>query len=233
MTRGTLIKFGIPVLILAAIAVAVVTMLPGVAPPGVGADHHYPTIPTWPQFSMEYETDGPAVSVGPGPAEVLREVRRLEFGSMTQWTDTVTTAPTIETRVGQFSRVGSYKRLDGTTFTEYDAMSGTTQEEEIEDGTVVGPFMQPFPIEESGYEFTPTTTEAAVCFTGECQENAEGLLYVKESGTEMVFVRDARGIPLRIGEGFVVREIRINDAQQPVEIDEQRDDNEDQEPDDE
>ncbi len=226
MTKGTLIKFGIPVLILAAISafVAVAVL------PDVGADTEYPTIPTWPQFTMVYETDGHAVSVGPGPAEVLRETRRVEYGSATQWTDTVLQAPTIETRVGAFNRTGSYKRLDGRTYTEYDALTDATQKEEVEEGRVVGPFMQPFPIEESGYEFTPATTEATVCFMGECQENAEGLLYRTESGTELVFVNDARGIPLRIGDGFIVREIRVNDAQQPVGNDERPVDNEDGEP---
>ena len=170
---------------------------------------------------MVYETDGNSYAVGQNPAVVTRETHRLEFGSPSQWTDTVTASPDVQARVGMFNVTGSYKRLDGRTYTKYDALTDTTEEEEAEEGRVVGPFMMPFPIKESGYTFTPTTTEATVCFMAECQENAEGLLYVKPSGTEFVFVNDARGIPLRIGDesnGFVVHEIRINDPQQPVNL---------------
>ena len=199
-------------LVLAAISAFMVV----VALPGVGADVEYPTIPTWPQFVMEYETDGHAVSVGQNTAKVLREVRRLDYVSRTEWNETVLEAPTVQARVGAFDRIGSYNRLDGSVFTEYNALTDTTQQKEVEEGRVAGPFMLPFPIEESGYEFTLTTTEATVCFMGECQENAEGLLYRRPSGTELVFVNDARGIPLRINDGFIVREIRINDGKQPV-----------------
>ena len=218
MMRKTLIKFGLPVAALAAIAVFAVMMTAR-----IGADTDRPTIPTWPGFTMAYETDGHAYTVGQNPAVVTRETHRLEFTSMTNWTDTVTAAPTIKTRVGSFSATGSYQRMDGTTLTEYDALTDSTTQEEVGEGRVVGPFMMPFPIEESSYEFASTTTDATVCFKDKCHVNAPGLLLpAGQDGSDMVFVNDARGIPLRIGDasdGFVARTVQINDAQQTPVID--------------
>ena len=179
-----------------------------------------PVIPTWPQFTMVYETDGAAIAIGQNPAEITREVRRLEYQSETQWTDTVIEAPTIETRVGQFSGVGSYKQLNGKTLTEFDAMDGYTDETTettLEEGTTTSTIMPPFPIEESGIECTPIATNSRVCFRDQCTDNAEGLLYRKASGSEAVFVNDARGIPLRVGspstrDAFIVKEIQIDDT---------------------
>ena len=56
--------------------------------------------------------------------------------------------------------------------------------------------MLPFPIEESGVEFTPVTTNSRVCFRDQCTDNAEGRLYRKASGSEMVFVDDASWVSL-------------------------------------
>ena len=71
------------------------------------------------------------------PAEVTREVRWLEYQSETQWKDIVIEAPTIETRVGQFNRVGSFQQLNGRTFTEFDALGGSSHETTVEEGTRV------------------------------------------------------------------------------------------------
>lgn len=60
-----------------------------------------------------------------------------------------------------------------------------------------------------------TTTNAKVCFLEDCTENAPGLLYRESNGTEFVFVEDARGIPLRVGDSFIVKEIHIKDTRQP------------------
>ena len=209
------------------VGVALVTVL-GI---GVRADATKPvppgvvsvTIPTWPAFSMVYETDGAVVSVGSDPAQTIREVHQLDYQSKTQWRDTVLeAAPSIQTSVGEFSRVGSYVHLDGDTYTEFNAMDGaesekTIFEETIEKGTtrLAGPNMHPFPIEESGIETTATSTTARVCFQEKCTDNAQGLLYRKASGSEKVFVDDARGIPLRVDNKFIVREPKIDDERQP------------------
>ena len=76
--------------------------------------------------------------------------------------------------------------------------------------------MLPFPIEESGVETEPTVTSAKVCFNDECTENAAGLLHRKGNGSEVVYVDDARGIPLRVDDAFVVKEIHIEDAKQQI-----------------
>ena len=72
-----------------------------------------PAIPTWSPFTMVYETDGITYSVGSSPAVTTTEVRRLEYQSRTQWTDTVVEAPTITTTVGSSSRVGASTRVNG------------------------------------------------------------------------------------------------------------------------
>ena len=59
-------------------------------------------------------------------------------------------------------------------------------------------------------------TSAKVCFNDECTENAAGLLYKQTNRSELVFVDDARGIPLRVNDAFIVREIRIQDAKQQI-----------------
>ena len=81
---------------------------------------------------------------------------------------------------------------------------------------LTGSMPPPFPIEESGVETEPTVTSAKVCFNDECTENAAGLLYRKANGSEFVFVDDARGIPLRVNDAFVVKEIHIKDAKQQI-----------------
>ena len=167
---------------------------------------------------MEYETDGIVYSVGSSDSVTTREVRRLEYQSRTQWTDTVIEAPTITTAVGSESRVGSTAQLNGSAYTESNASGETTYTDTIGERTMLlaGSLPQPFPIEESGVETEPTSTSAKVCFHDECTENAAGVLYKKANGSQFVFVDDARGIPLRVDEAFVVKEIRINDAKQQI-----------------
>ena len=38
-----------------------------------------PVLPTWPQFTMVYETDGATIGIGQNPSVVSREVHRLEY----------------------------------------------------------------------------------------------------------------------------------------------------------
>ena len=50
-----------------------------------------------------------------------------------------------------------------------------------------------------------------MCFNGDCEENAGGILYEGDR-IELVLVDDSRGIPLRQGDGFfLVREVEIHD----------------------
>lgn len=174
-----------------------------------------PALPTWPEFTMEYETDGVVYSVGSEPSVTTRETRRLDYVSATKWTDAVLEAPTITTSVSSTTRVGSYMKLDGASLTESET-AGESRTRTIEEDTirVVGTMPPPFPFEALGLEMEDTTTTAKVCFLDECVENAPGLLYTKDNGVEFVFVDDVRGIPLRVDDGFIVKEIRIEDTQQ-------------------
>ena len=215
-SRQTL-RLGLVLLIAAVVATS------GVVAMSVGADEPTGTdlviLPEWPPFTMVYETDGIVYSIGSSPPVTTREVRRLEYQSRTQWTDTVVEAPTITHAVGSDSRVGSSARLNGDSYTEYNASGEMTYAETIGENTtkVVGTMPPPFPIEDSRIETEPTVTSAKVCFNDECTENAAGLLYKQTKRSELVLVDDARGIPLRVNDdAFVVREIRIKDAKQQI-----------------
>ena len=213
MASSPTLRLGLVLLIAAVVATSVVVAM-SVWADGPAA----PAIPTWPPFTMVYETNGIVYSVGSSPSVTTREVRRLEYQSRTQWTDTVVEAPTITTTVGSTSRVGSSTRLDGDSYTESNASGETTYAETVgENETMLaGSLPPPFPIEESGVETEPTVTSAKVCFNDECTENAAGLLHRKGNGSEFVYVDDARGIPLRVNDAFVVKEIHIKDAKQQI-----------------
>ena len=167
---------------------------------------------------MVYETNGVVYSIGSSPSVTTREVRRLEYQSRTQWTDTVIDDPTITTTVGWSSRVGASTRVNGDSYTEYNSSGESTYTETVGENTTMltGSMPPPFPIQESGVETEPTVTSAKVCFNDECTENAAGLLRRKANGAEFVYVDDARGIPLRVNDVFFVKEIRIIDAKQQI-----------------
>ena len=205
---------GLVLLIAAVVAASVVVAMSVWADGPAG-----PVIPTWPPFTMVYETDGVTYSLWSSPSVTTREVRRLEYQSQTQWTDTVIEAPTITSKVGSTSRVGYSTRVDGDSYTEYNASGEMTYAEELgENETMLAgsSLPPPFPIEDSRFEIESTVTSAKVCFNDECTENAAGQLRRKANGGEFVYVDDARGIPLRVGDAFIVREIRIQDAKQQI-----------------
>ena len=60
---------------------------------------------------------------------------------------------------------------------------------------------------------TPTRVETGilVCFSEECEVNAIGLLYRLEDGGERLFADDSRGFPLKMGDAFEVKELRVDD----------------------
>lgn len=173
----------------------------------------------WPPFTMVYELeDGQSVMVGDRPVE-SRQSRRFEYQSATEWTDTVLESPPIETRVGTFSQVGSYRRLDGRRLVGYDSVTDSIREDEVEEGSrrLANGFFLPYrnrQFEElDGIPPVKVETGALVCFRNECEDNAIGLLYRLENGQERVFADDSRGFPLGIGTLFVVNELRVDDEQ--------------------
>ena len=171
----------------------------------------------WPPFTMVYELEqGQSVMVGDRQV-ASRQLRRFEYQSATEWTDTILESPPIETRVGTFSQVGSYRRLDGRRLIEYESVTDSIREDEIEEGVrhLANGFFLPY--RNRRYEeldgITPVKVEAGaiVCFRDQCEDNATGLLYRLENGQERVFADDSRGFPLGFGTLFVVRELRVDD----------------------
>ena len=212
MASGQTLRFGLVLLIATVVAASIVVM--SVWADGPAA----PAIPTWPPFTMVYETDGIVYSVGSSPAVTTREVRRLEYQSRTQWTDTVVGAPTITTTAGSDSRVGYSTRVNGDSYTESNASGETTYSDTVGENEtrIASGLPLPFPIEDSRFETEPTVTSAKVCFNDECTKEAAGLLHRRANGAEFVYVDDARGIPLRVNDAFVVKEIRITGAKQRI-----------------
>ena len=213
MASSQTLRLGLVLLIAAVVAKSVVVAMSVWADGPAG-----PVIPTWPPFTMVYETNGVVYSIGSSPSVTTREVRRLEYQSRTQWTDTVVEAPTITTMVGSTSRVASSTRVNGDSYTEYNASGELTYADTVGENTTMlaGSLPPPFPIEDSRVETEPTVTSAKVCFNDECTENAAGLLRRRANGAEVVYVDDARGIPLRVNDTFVVKEIRITGAKRQI-----------------
>jgi hypothetical protein len=170
----------------------------------------------WPPFTMVYElAQGQAVMVGNRQVDPW-QMRRMEFVSPTKWKVTVLESASIETSVGAFSQTGSYQMLDGRQFTEFDAATNSYHEETVDRAVRRIPTAFPAPFQMLGLEMeglTPTrvVTTATVCFQEDCRENATGLLFIKDNGQEYLFANDSRGIPLRIGTGFRVKELRVED----------------------
>ena len=208
-----IIRFCVLLLIVAAVAGSI-----AVAVSARAEVREYHTMPTWPAFSMLYTTPGYTYSRGQGEPVAVTEIHRLDYESATQWVNTVVESPDITTAVGTHNRVGQYTALSGNTYTEYDGAGVETHTETVADDTtfIVGTMPAPFPIVASGVETAITTTTARVCFLEECTNNAGGILYTMDNGSEFVFVDDARGIPLRVNESFVVKEITIQDSKQPI-----------------
>ena len=147
MASSQTLRLGLVLLIATVVATSVVVAMSVWADGPAG-----PVIPEWPPFTMVYETNGIVYSIGSSPSVTTREVRRLEYQSRTQWTDTVIEAPTITTRVGSTSRVGASTRLNGDSYTESNASGETTYSDTVgendnEDSQAAMPL--PFPIEDS------------------------------------------------------------------------------------
>ncbi len=169
-----------------------------------------------PSMTMVYETDGDAVGVGNNPPVTIREVHRLEYRSKTDWVDTVIEASPIVQVIpeGVYDPVGSYQRVDGTQFTEFDASTNDGFQEVMEPKTIFLPHraLRPYYLRDLDQSPSRVDTLSKVCYGDDCEENVQGLLYVLSSG-ERVFLDDPRwDIPLRAGDWFEVRELEIHDV---------------------
>ena len=168
----------------------------------------------WPPLIMKYNVEA-AVS-----GRSIGEVRQLTHNSRTSWIEEVIEADDITVRVGTFNAVGSYQKLDGRVYTEYDAITGETRTETVSDDVVRIPRggLIPIPIAviESalGKQAEEVATTTKVCFDDDCTELASGW-EISDGNSTVVFADDARGIPIRIGN-FVVTEVLVRGARQPV-----------------
>ena len=168
----------------------------------------------FPSFVMIYEKQGPVSSVGQGAPKSTMEIHRLEYSSMNKWIDTVIEAEPVVTAVGTFSRVGSYQQVENGVVTEFDAVTGHTQKDDVGDNTrrIPNSFLAPYQIqglEAAGEDSTQVTTASTVCIRAQCAENATGLKYVVD-GKERIYAANTNGIPLKIGDSFFVSRLEIN-----------------------
>ncbi len=168
----------------------------------------------WPPLVMKYNIEA-AVS-----SRSIGEVRQLTYDSRTSWIEEVIEADNIVVSVGTFNNTGSYQKLDGRVYAEYDAITGRTSTEAIPKGVVMIPWggFMPIPIAvlESilGKPAEKVATTTKVCFDDDCTEFASGWK-IPDGKSTFVFADDARGIPVQIGN-FVVTEVLVRGAQQPV-----------------
>lgn len=89
----------------------------------------------WPLPTMIYKVDGPVHN-----GHTVREVRRLEYRSATDWTDMVIESDPIESlALGAVRTTGSYMRLRDELIEEYDSITNDITTETVEEGTLFVP----------------------------------------------------------------------------------------------
>ena len=216
MIGKPIFKLGVLVFVVAVIAVGAVFGLMSDVGLRASTAPDAPSFPVWPEFTMVYETKGDVIKVGDNDSVHTNEVHQLDYVSVSDWTDTVIEAPIFVTKGGDFSTVGTVRKLKGSTLTETESLITDPYVTTLEDNETYAPgrIMGPFPIEETDRQFTLVITDSRVCFLDQCTDNSHGLSYARPGGTEVVFLDDARGIPLSVGGVFRVRELLINGTKQ-------------------
>ena len=169
-----------------------------------------------PSMTLVYEIHGPPVSIGGSSATPYKEVRRLEYRSKNDWTETVIESPSINLgRYGSGSNVGAYRKLNGKVLTEHDPLDGSISESTIDDGVTFVPnaaftfshsSTRPLGDDVTGVE---VTTGARVCFNGECEDNARGVRYSTDRMSVVVLEGDNWMLPLELGDLFLLRSADI------------------------
>ena len=170
----------------------------------------------WPPLTMIYEVDGPVHN-----GQTVTEIRRLEYRSATDWTDTVIESDPMESlALGKVSTAGSYMRLKDELIEEYDSITDDVSiDERTERGLFVpNAYTTPFIyfVEDptrapDGTLYYAVTTSSKVCYRNECEENVVGLAFMRGADTEWVVLDDERwGIVIQVSEAFVVRELILD-----------------------
>ena len=175
-----------------------------------------PKVGYWPSLTMVYEIDG-ATSNG----KTTREVHRLEYRSVSDWTATVIESDPFESlALGTVSNVGSYERLKGKKVESYDSMTNDVIVDKRTEGGIFIPNGHLIPLyyfvanptkASDGTPYTETATTTTVCYRSECEENVSGLAFKWGGGLERIVLDDKRwGIALKSGDSFVVRELILD-----------------------
>lgn len=170
----------------------------------------------WPPLTMIYEVDGPVRN-----GKTVRETRRLEYRSATDWTDTVIEADPIESlALGTVSTEGSYMRLKDELVETYDSITDDVSVDERTEGGLFVPnaYLVPYQhfVEDStrapdGAPYVAVSTSSKVCYRSGCEENAGGLAFRRGVGQEWIILDDERwGIVLQVGDAFIVRELFLD-----------------------
>ena len=170
----------------------------------------------WPPLTMIYEVDGPVHN-----GQTVREIRRLEYRSAMDWTDTVIESDPIESlALGTVSTTGSYKRLKDELIEEYDSITDDVSVDERTEGGLFVPNAYTIPFTyfvkdptraPDGTPYYAVTTSSKACYRSECEENVGGLALKRGAGTEWVVLDDERwGIVLQAGDAFIVHELILD-----------------------
>lgn len=170
----------------------------------------------WPPLTMIYEVDVPTHN-----GQTVREARRLEYRSATDWTNTVIESDPIQSpALGTVSTAGSYTRLKDELVETYDSITDDVGVDETTEGGLFVPnaylvpyhnFVEDPTIAPDGTPYAAAVTSARVCYRSKCEENVVGLAFQRGAGTVWVLLDDERwGIVLKVGDAFVVRELILD-----------------------
>ena len=170
----------------------------------------------WPALTMVYEMDG-VTSNG----KTTRETHRLEYRSVSDWTDTVIESDPFESlALGTVSNTGTYMRLKGKRVEFYDPITDDVSVDERTEGGMFFPNGHVIPLyyfvanptrDPDGTPYTETPTTTTVCYRSECEENVSGLAFKWRGRLERIALDDKRwGINLKSGDSFVVRELILD-----------------------
>ncbi len=168
----------------------------------------------WPPLTMYYDRG----THSDGQSFLIK--MRLDHNSPDSWTQGIIKGRVYDTRWGSLDETGSYDRLEGRTFTSYDATTRGLETETVPEGTrmVAGGSLWPVQVSMFDHIFgtipKAVATQTRVCFRDDCTDNAPGWKYVV--GRQTIFIADdARGFPIQ-RNNFVIDEILVHAGQVPM-----------------
>ena len=163
----------------------------------------------WPSFEATYEYEG--------------AIKRIQWAGLDNWRVETLEADSITTAYGEFSAAGSWEEQDGSTYREYDAITGVTSTETNESHAYISPDGIT-PLLASLYEFPKRVgaslvhTETEVCYLEKCTKQAEGLRMVERPQLDAIVTNDVWRIPLE-NSGLRMLKLTIHsEREMPQEI---------------